>query len=80
MRSARAEGDPGTALLTLEWLRRLGAVQAPVVLGSARVAHGGAVERLDARTREDSNRWRLAQLAVPAVRKLPRAEPLPSPS
>jgi hypothetical protein len=69
-RSARAEGDPGTALLTLEWLRRLGTVQAAVVLGSARVAYGGAVERLDARTREDSNRWRLAQLAERTARRL----------
>jgi hypothetical protein len=72
-RAARAQGEPGTALLTLEWLRRLGHVRAPVRIGSARVASGGGPERLDARTREQRNRWRLAQLAERTARRLGRA-------
>jgi hypothetical protein len=71
-RSARAQGEPGTALLTLEWLRRLGHVRTPVRIGSARVASGGGPERLDARTREERNRWRLAQLAERTARRLGR--------
>lgn len=70
--AARARGEPGTALLTLEWLRRLGHVREPVRLGSARVASVGGPERLDARTREDRNRWRLSQLADRTARRLGR--------
>jgi hypothetical protein len=69
-RFARARGEPGTALLTLEWLRRLGGVRAPVRVGSARVVSGGGPERLDARTREERNRWRLSQLADRTARRL----------
>ena len=69
-RVARARGEPGTALLTLEWLRRLGHVREPVRVGSARVASAGGPERLDARTVEDRNRWRLAQLSQRAARRL----------
>jgi hypothetical protein len=68
--AARARGEPGTALLTLEWLRRLGHVREPVRVGSARVASAGGPERLDARTREDRNRWRLSQLSQRAARRL----------
>jgi hypothetical protein len=69
-RIARARGEPGTALLTLEWLRRLGEVRAPVRVGSARVRSAGGLDRLDARTREESNRWRLSQLADRTARYL----------
>jgi hypothetical protein len=70
-RSARALGEPGTALLTLEWLRRLGNLHSPVRVGSARVvASTGGAERLDARSREDRNRWRLSQLADRTARVL----------
>lgn len=72
-RTERAQGEPGTALLTLEWLRRLGHVRTPVRVGSARVASAGGPERLDARTREARNRWRLAQLADRAARRLGRS-------
>jgi hypothetical protein len=73
-RAARAQGEPGTALLTLEWLRRLGHLRAPVRVGSARiVTTASGPERLDARTREDRNRWRLSQLADRAARVLGRA-------
>jgi hypothetical protein len=72
-RTERAQGEPGTALLTLEWLRRLGHVRTPVRVGSARVASAGGPERLDARTREDRNRWRLARLADRAARRLGRS-------
>ncbi|MFY9580475.1 MAG: hypothetical protein WAQ33_14260, partial [Gaiellaceae bacterium] len=50
--TARARGEPGTALLTLEWLRRLGHVRTPLRVGAARVVSAGGPERLDARTRE----------------------------
>jgi hypothetical protein len=69
-RFARARGEPGTALLTLEWLRRLGNVRTPVRIGSARVVSTGAPERLDARTRDDRTRWRLSQLADRTARRL----------
>jgi hypothetical protein len=69
-RSARTRGEPGTALLTLEWLRRLGNVRTPVRVGSARVVSAGGPERLDARTAEDRNRWRLSQLADRTARRL----------
>jgi len=73
-RQARAQGEPGTALLTLEWLRRLGHLRAPVRVGSARIVSTAAgPERLDARTREDRNRWRLSQLADRTARVLGRA-------
>ena len=72
-RRARARGEPGTALLTLEWLRRLGHVRTPVRVGSARIVSAGGPERLDARTREDRNRWRLSQLAERTARRLGRA-------
>ncbi len=71
-RAARAHGEPGTALLTLEWLRRLGHVRTPVRIGSARVVSAGGPERLDARTREERNRWRLSQLAERTARRLGR--------
>jgi hypothetical protein len=72
-RSARARGEPGTALLTLEWLRRLGEVHGSVRIGSARVVSAAGPQRLDARTREEGNRWRLAQLAERTARRLGRA-------
>jgi len=59
----RALGEPGTALLTLEWLRRLGNYRQPVRVGSARVVSAAGPDRLDARTRDARNRWRLGQLA-----------------
>jgi hypothetical protein len=71
-RLARARGEPGTALLTLEWLGRLGRTRTPVWVGSARVTSSGGPERLDARTREDRNRWRLAQLAARTARRVGR--------
>src|SRR5439155_10376509 len=40
-RAERAHGEPGTALLTLEWLRRLGHVREPVRVGSARIPPAG---------------------------------------
>lgn len=67
---ARTRGEPGTALLTLEWLRRLGHQRGPVRVGSARIVSAGAPERLDTRTREDKNRWRLSQLAERTARRL----------
>jgi hypothetical protein len=67
---ARTRGEPGTALLTLEWLRRLGHQRGPVRVGSARIISAGAPERLDTRTREDKNRWRLSQLAERTARRL----------
>lgn len=70
-RAARAQGEPGTALLTLEWLRRLGHLRSQVRVGSARVVSStGGAERLDARTREDRDRWRLSQLADRTARAL----------
>ncbi len=70
-RTARAQGEPGTTLLTLEWLRRLGNLHSPVRVGSARVVSStGGAERLDARSREDRNRWRLSQLADRTARVL----------
>jgi hypothetical protein len=66
----RARGEPGTALLTLEWLRRLGHFRGPVRVGSARVVSAGGPERLDARGREERNRWRLSQLAEATARLL----------
>ncbi|MGH2995457.1 MAG: hypothetical protein ACRDM9_03995, partial [Gaiellaceae bacterium] len=71
-RSARARGEPGTALLTPEWLERLGQVRTPVRVGSARVVAAGGPDLLDARTREDRNRWRLSQLAARTARRLGR--------
>ena len=67
---ARRRGEPGTALLTLEWLRRLGHCREAVRVGAARIVSAGAPERLDTRTREDKNRWRLAQLAERTARRL----------
>lgn len=72
-RVAREHGEPGTALLTLEWLRRLGHVRAPVRIGSARVVSAAGPERLDARTRDDRNRWRLSRLAERTAKRLGRA-------
>jgi hypothetical protein len=73
-RSARAHGEPGTSLLTLEWLQRLGNLHSPVRVGSARVVSStGGAERLDARSREDRNRWRLSQLADRTARVLGKA-------
>jgi hypothetical protein len=69
-RSVRTRGEPGTALLTLEWLRRLGNVRAPVRIGSARVVSAAGPDRLDARSREDRTRWRLSQLAARTARRL----------
>lgn len=69
-RLLQSRGEPGTALLTLEWLRRLGNERAPVRLGSARLVAAGGPDRLDARSREDRNRWRLSQLAARAARRL----------
>jgi hypothetical protein len=69
-RSTRARGEPGTALLTLEWLRRLGNFHGPVRVGSARLASAAGPQRLDARTREETNRWRLTQLADRVARRL----------
>lgn len=54
---------PVAALLTLEWLRALGAVRTPVLVGSAAVVPARGPDRLDARSRDDAQRWRLAQLA-----------------
>jgi hypothetical protein len=67
---ARARGEPGTALLTLEWLRRLGHEREAVRVGSARVVSAGGPERLDARTREERNVWRLSKLADRAARRV----------
>jgi hypothetical protein len=69
-RSARARGEPGAALLPLEWLARLGQVPHEVRVGSARVTSAGGPERLDTRTREDRNRWRLTQLSERMARRL----------
>jgi hypothetical protein len=69
-RRARARGEPGTALLTLEWLRRLGHARGAVRVGSARLASAPGPQRLDARTREEGNRWRLMQLADRVARRL----------
>ncbi|HEY3019327.1 MAG TPA: hypothetical protein VGJ32_04000 [Solirubrobacteraceae bacterium] len=73
IRADRAHGEPGTALLTLEWLRRLGHVREPVRVGSARIASATGPERLDARSREEGNRWRLGQLAERIARRLGQA-------
>jgi hypothetical protein len=69
-RSLQSRGEPGTALLTLEWLRRLGNERTPMRLGSARFVAAGGPDRLDARSREDRNRWRLSQLAARTARRL----------
>lgn len=69
-RRTTVRGDPGEALLTLEWLRRLGAVSDHVRVGSARVLPASAPERLDARTRDGQIRWRLSQLADRTARRL----------
>lgn len=69
-RRARSRGDPGAALLTLEWLHRLGEVNDAVRVGSARMLPASGPERLDARTLEDRTRWRLAQIAERAARRL----------
>jgi hypothetical protein len=68
--TARRRGEPGTALLTLEWLQRLGHLRTPVLVGSARIISSGAPERMETRTREDRNRWRLSQLAERTARRL----------
>ena len=73
VRVERAHGEPGTALLTLEWLRRLGHVREPVRVGSARIASAAGPERLDARSREERNRWRLGELAERTARRLAHA-------
>jgi hypothetical protein len=69
-RVARARGEPGAALLTLEWLRRLGHDRDPVRVCSARIVSAAAPDRLDTRGRDDRNRWRLSQLAERAARRL----------
>lgn len=69
-RAAAALASEGP-LLTLGWLQHLGAVDAPVRLGSARLIAGSGPERLDARTREARGRWRVAQLAEQVARELP---------
>lgn len=63
LNSARARAQRPVALLTLEWLRRLGEVRGPVRVGMARLDGATGADRMDARTREDADRWRLAQLA-----------------
>jgi hypothetical protein len=70
---SRARGEPGAALLPLEWLARLGQVPREVRVGSARVTSAGGPERLETRTREDRNRWRLTQLSERMARRLGRA-------
>ena len=69
-RRTAARGDPGEALLTLEWLRRLGAITEPVRVGSARVLPASGPDRVDARTLEDQVRWRLNELADRTARRL----------
>jgi hypothetical protein len=69
-RSTRAHGEPGAALLPLEWLARLGQVPHEVRVGSARVISAGGPERLDTRSREARNRWRLTQLSERMARRL----------
>lgn len=69
-RRTSARGDPGEALLTLEWLRRLGAVNDRVRVGSARVLPASGPDRADARTREEQVRWRLSELAERTARRL----------
>jgi hypothetical protein len=69
----RARGEPGTALLTLEWLGRLGQVREPVRVGSARLVAAQGPDRLDARSREERDRWRLSQLAGHLARRLGRS-------
>jgi hypothetical protein len=71
--ASREHGEPGTALLTLEWLRRLGHLRTPVRVGSARVVSASGPERLDARTREERNRWRLSQLSERTAKVLGRS-------
>jgi hypothetical protein len=66
----RARGEPGVALLTLEWLRRLGHLRGAVRVGSARIASAAAPDRLDARGRDERDRWRLSQLAEQTARRL----------
>ena len=67
----RARAAAPTAVLTMEWLRRLGQVRDEVRIGSARMAAApGPAARLDARTREEAARWRLAQLAERVARRL----------
>ena len=68
--TARAHGEPGVALLTLEWLRRLGHVRGPVRVGSARIVSAAGPDRLDARGRDERDRWRLSQLAERTARRL----------
>ena len=70
LRTERRHGEPGTALLTLEWLCRLGEVRTPVRIGSARVVGVRGPDRPDAVTRDERNRWRLAQLAERAAHRL----------
>lgn len=70
--AARARGEPGVALLTLEWLRRLGHVRERVVVASARVVSASAPDRIDTRGREEANRWRLSQLAERTARRVGR--------
>lgn len=57
-----AAGQP-RAMLTLEWLQRVAATTGTVRIGSARIAVAAGPDRLDTRSREDANRWRLTQLA-----------------
>lgn len=61
---------PASALLTLEWLHALGRVRTPVVVGSAALVPARGLERLDARSRADASRWRLAQLADRVARRV----------
>jgi hypothetical protein len=61
------------ALLTLEWLRELGAVRDPVRVGTALLAAAPGTGRLDPRTREEAARWRLAGLADRVAGRLRRA-------
>jgi len=69
-RTMRARGEPGVALLTLEWLARLGHLPGAVRVGSARIANVPGPDRPDARSREDRNRWRLSQLAEQVAHRL----------
>jgi hypothetical protein len=69
----RLRGECGTALLTLEWLRRVGQVREPVRISSARLVAADGPDRLDARSREERARWRLSQLAERMARRLGRA-------
>lgn len=66
----RTRGEPGAALLTLEWLGRLGGTDSPVRVGSAQIVSASGPEHVDAKGREERTRWRLSQLAETTARQL----------